>query len=403
MNICLISEEFPPETGWGGIGTYSYVLALGLTELGHRVHVISRSWGEDSCRDLGGVRLHRLSVPEPSWRRGTYTVNTYFYATREILYWNYRVSQLVRRIHADEKLDVVESPEFHAQGLWTTLGQRRVPVVVKLHTPAWLCRRLNGVSCGTSSRWDTLLSEHLEYRLARRARMVTSPSRRLADEVARKWRLDARAIRVVPNPVDVDLFCPGEAPPGDRTILYVGRIERRKGVETLIRAMPEVCRSFPGAELRLVGADDPSGPGGSSMVDYLRQRLRELGVAEYAVRFVGRVERAALPDVYRSAAVCVIPSHFENFPYTCLEAMASGCAVVASGVGGIPEIITHEVDGLLVPPGSPEILAAAVNRLLGNPSLTDRLRRQAPATVRSRFSRAVVAEQTAGVYRTVLG
>ena len=60
----------------------------------------------------------------------------------------------------------------------------------------------------------------------------------------RKWRLDARAIWVVPNPVDVDLFCPGDAPPSGDAILYVGRVERRKGVETLVRALPILRNEF---------------------------------------------------------------------------------------------------------------------------------------------------------------
>src|SRR5207245_2588320 len=110
----------------------------------------------------------------------------------------------------------------------------------------------------------------------------------------------------------------------------------------------------PQARVRFVGQDHPSGPGGASMSDHLRRRLRDAGVPDAAVEFRGAVARTALPAVYRSAAVCVVPSLYENFPYTCLEAMASGCAVVASAAGGIPEIVTHEVDGLLVPPDRPD-------------------------------------------------
>jgi glycosyltransferase involved in cell wall biosynthesis len=231
--------------------------------------------------------------------------------------------------------------------------------------------------------------------------MITSPSRRLAVDVSKRWRLNPRSVRIIPNPVDSDLFRPGGAPPRNLQVLYVGRMERRKGVETLIDAMPNVLRAFPGAEVRLVGQDDPSGPGGSSMTTYLRGRSRELGLPDGAVHFTGRVDRFDLPGVYRDAAVCVIPSLYENFPYTCLEAMASGCAVVASDAGGIPEIVTNEVDGLLVQPGRPERLGAAILRLLGDSTLANRLRRQAPATIRDRFSRAKVAQETLRAYQSL--
>jgi glycosyltransferase involved in cell wall biosynthesis len=402
MKICLISEEFPPETGWGGIGTYAQILARGLTELGHRVHVIARTWGEDSSQDVDGVQLHRLAVPEPSWRRGTCTLSTHFYATRHVLYWAYRVSQLIRRIHAVERLDIVESPEFHAQGLWTAFRAARIPMVVKLHTPAWLCRRINGGASGTSSRWDTLISEHLEYLLTRAARMITSPSRSLVGQVVRKWRLRARAVRVVPNPVDTDLFCPTGTSPPPGSLLYVGRIERRKGVETLIEAMAQVHREFPAAVLRLVGSDDPSGPNGSSMTQHLRKRCHDLSLPEKTVRFLGPLARAALPEVYRSAAICIVPSLYENLPYTCLEAMGSGCAVVASDAGGIPEIVTADLDGLLVAPGDPVALARSLRRLLADPALLDRLRRRAPETIRDRFGRVTIAKETVRAYETAL-
>jgi glycosyltransferase involved in cell wall biosynthesis len=92
------------------------------------------------------------------------------------------------------------------------------------------------------------------------------------------------------------------------------------------------------------------------MTEHLRSRLKGLGLSPHAIEFPGPADRTALPAVYAGAAVVVIPSLWENFPYTGLEAMAAGRAVGASAVGGIPEIITHEADGLLVPAGSPEAL-----------------------------------------------
>jgi glycosyltransferase involved in cell wall biosynthesis len=406
MNICLISEESPPGMGagmgGGGIGTYAYNLARGLTELGHRVHVIVRGWGNETVHKVGDARVYHVSIAEPSWRRGTYFFNARFGETREILLWNLRVGQVVRHINAVEPLDVIESPEYHAQGLLAALRHRHIPMVVKLHTPAYLLSRVTGASAGWS-RWDTLLSEHLEYRLVRRAWAVTSPSRKMAEDAARQWSLDASAIHVIPNMIDDDLFRPTNATiVGNRTLLYVGQVVRHKGVATLVEALPAILDAFPGIRVRLVGKVDPSEPGTSSMSAQLRQRLREVGISEEVVEFVGPVDRTALPHLYRHAAVCVIPSLWESFGYSCLEAMACGCAVVASAVGGLPEIVTDEADGLLVPPDHPEALAAAVIRLLSDPLLRRRLGARARATVRNRFSLGAISAETARLYRSLL-
>jgi len=203
--------------------------------------------------------------------------------------------------------------------------------------------------------------------------------------------------------IDDDKFRPANGTvAGNRTLLYVGRIARHKGVETLVEALPAILDAVPGTRVLLVGKDHPSGPDVSSMSDYLRRRLQKMGVSEKAVEFVGSVDRTGLPHLYRHAAVCVVPSLWENFPYACLEAMASGCAVVASAVGGVPEIVTDEVDGLLVPPSHPHALAAAVIRLLSDPLLRQRLGARARATVRDRFSLGAACAETARLYQSLV-
>src|SRR5205823_5277371 len=102
------------------------------------------------------------------------------------------------------------------------------------------------------------------------------------------------------------------------TILYVGRLERRKGVETLARAVPTLLQIEPRTKLRFVGGDHPSANGGSSMRAELQKILQVAGPnAAAAVEFTGPVSRTDLPQIYRESDICVIPSLYENFPYTC--------------------------------------------------------------------------------------
>ena len=397
LGVCLISEEMPPETGWGGIGTYTHILASGLAGLGHRVNVIARTWEGDRVCEVNGFFVHRIRVPEPLWRRGSYFWNLRFPESRDILFWNLRVSKILQQIHDRETIDVIETPEYRAQALLSTFRLPKAPLVVKLHTPAVLCRTINGASPG-GSRADTCLSEWAEQALVRRANLITSPSRCLAADVARRWGLESARIRVIPNPIDEQMFCPVGPPGSSADVLYVGRLERRKGVETLIDAVPRVLGRVAGARFRLVGRDHPSGPRGESMVCCLSRRLGKSRITGGVVDFTKPVPRTELPGLYRSAAVCVVPSLYENFPYTCLEAMACGCAVVASRTGGIPEILADGVDGLLVPPGDALALSEAIARLLKDPKFRLALGRRARQTVCERFGRQVIGGRTADAY-----
>jgi glycosyltransferase involved in cell wall biosynthesis len=149
----------------------------------------------------------------------------------------------------------------------------------------------------------------------------------------------------------------------------------------------------PDAQLRLVGDDGGAAQG-------LARRARQLGVAD-AVAFEGARPREELPAVYCSAAVCVVPSRFETFPYTAVEAMACGRALVAARVGGLSEIVRDREDGLLVAPEDPRALAAAVTHLLGDGALRARLGAAARERVLSLFAARLVAERMARRYAEV--
>jgi glycosyltransferase involved in cell wall biosynthesis len=328
-------------------------------------------------------------------------MNLKFAETRQVVWWNVVVSRALARICERERIDVVETPEYHAQGLLATLRQYRLPMIVRLHTPAFVCRELNGKAIG-STAWDTFASEKLEWWLAKRAAVVTSPSRQMAESVAGPWRMGVELIEVVPNPVDDDLFAPGARDGGEAVLLFVGRLERRKGVDTIARALPEIINKHPKARMQFVGNDHPSAPDGGSMQAWVRAYLREQGVGEDRVEFVGPVDRERLPAMYQRAAVCLVPSRYESFGYTCVEAMSCGCATVATRAGALAEIVTDERDGLLVEPDDAAALAQAVTRLLDDRALREGLGRAARETVVARFSRPAVCQQMVDVYlRTV--
>ena len=394
LKVALVAGEDP---GWGGIGSYTGILASGLRDLGLQVHLVLRGWEED-CRSVeDGVVVHRVTVPEPSWRRGTEAVVSRLYVARESLVFSARVGRLLSRLAREEGVAVVETPEFHAPGIVAALRARlsaRPPaVVVRMHTPSYLTTRMDD----EARTHDVRACELLELASARAAAVVTSPSAALAAEVARRWRIDRERIVVVPNPVDAELFEPGGEPEDRDTILVAGRIEPRKGQHVLVEALPAIRRAVPGARVRLVGADGDERDG-VSPVQRLRRRIAELGVEADALLVDPPRPRADLPSVYRSAAVCAVPSSFDNFPYTCLEAMACGRPVVATNAGGPAEMIDSGRDGVLIPADRPAALAQAVVELLHDPARRRRLGEAARAKVLQSFSTPSVAARMERIY-----
>lgn len=189
-------------------------------------------------------------------------------------------------------------------------------------------------------------------------------------------------------------------PKSSLVILYVGRFDRRKGIETLVRA---VSRSnFPGlADIHLIIAGG-SRPGQSDG----RERARiesivdEVGLREYTT-FPGQLDRDRLPYYYGAANVCVVPSHYEPFGLVAIEAMASRIPVVASDVGGLKFTVVPEKTGLLCPPKDDRAFAFAIERILSNPAWEKELGEAARARVTTMFSWQGVAKKLSTLYASM--
>ncbi|HEY7972204.1 MAG TPA: glycosyltransferase family 4 protein, partial [Xanthobacteraceae bacterium] len=204
-----------------------------------------------------------------------------------------------------------------------------------------------------------------QFRLVRptleRAGVVAVPSGFL-DAVFTKYGITTS---VVPNIVNLDAFRPADALPAQPHLLVTRNLEPIYDIATALRAFAIVAGRHAEARLTVAG----SGPDR----DMLEQLARELGIAEH-VRFTGRLDNAELPALYRTASVVVNASLVDNMPISLLEAMASGVPIVSTKVGGIAQMVEHEVTALLVPPKEPVAMANAILRLLGDRQLALRLR-----------------------------
>jgi L-malate glycosyltransferase len=185
----------------------------------------------------------------------------------------------------------------------------------------------------------------------------------------------ARKIAIIPNGLDANRFVASGNRSRRRKIVVVANLRREKGHDVLIDAAPAILERVGDAAFEFVG----EGPERDALVS----RARARGVLD-RITFAGHTED--VPERLARADVFVLPSRTEAFPNAVLEAMASGLPIVATGVGGICELIEHERNGLLVAPGDPETLAAQICRLIDDEALASRLSRSARTHVHARYS-----------------
>jgi glycosyltransferase involved in cell wall biosynthesis len=207
----------------------------------------------------------------------------------------------------------------------------------------------------------------------------------------------ARPIRtvVVYNPVDCDLFTPGDLSRGSNLVLYAGNLIERKGVFALARASGTFLRCLPDANLLFVGREGTPGA---------RRTILELAGTSAAkqIRFMDAVPQKELAQIMRRAAVFAMPSILESFGNVWAEAMASGIPVVASKSSVGPEIVPHGEAGFTVDPESPAQIADAVITLMTNTDLRARFAEVGRRVALERYSLQTSLSRTLGFYRQCL-
>ncbi len=235
----------------------------------------------------------------------------------------------------------------------------------------------------------------------------------------RKAFPDAQATYgVLANGVDTERFCPPTVSrPAGKRILFVGRVSPEKGLHVLLDAMPDVAKHHPDAELLIVGPD--SATPREFLVElsnnqtvralkrfyrndsYYSQLCRQAAASGIRVTFAGAREHSELPEIYRDADVLVNPSLSESFGMSLIEAMSTGTPVVATQIGGMPEIVEHGSNGLLVSPDSATELAAALVQILSDAPGRQSLGESARARAVALYDWSSVAESTRDIYHAV--
>jgi glycosyltransferase involved in cell wall biosynthesis len=393
LHVALISPGWP--LGYpNGIVTYVHHLRSGLLELGHRVSVFAHS---AAGSDLG---IHPVRSSTLSKLR--FTVWSAMQSTPEFSprWLALSVADSLSRLHRDDPIDVVEMEESFGVCHYVQL-KVRIPLVVKLHGPAFL-------TLGGGGGLDTSVRRRIEEEglALRQIRVMMAPSKDTADRTVDHYDLVRTVPRVVRNPIGLRLSSSvrWNAASADRnTILYVGRFDHIKGTDVLLRAFRRMLNRRSGLRLVMVGAQAGTidVEGRAMTLDacincwFSAEQRRQIEVLGHR----SQDEIIALRAVSR---VCVVCSRWESQSNVALEAMAQGCPVVATRAGALPELLVDEVNGLLADSVDDLDLAEKVLRVVDDDCLAERIGAGGRSYVHRVHAPREVAAATVLAYREAI-
>lgn len=345
MRVVFLTGIWPPDVG--GPATHGPDFAVFLRDRGHSVRVVT----------MGDAEPAERPVPVDSIARGRPFVVRYPLVAAT----GFRLAR---------RADVVYATATYAAA---AVAAARRPLVTKLVSdPAYERSRRYGLFSGSLEEFQATgdrrvrALKRLRTVALGRARRIVVPSRYLA-EIAAGWGLDRSKIEVLVNPAPAPQEIDPE-PLDAQTFVFVGRLTEQKALSVALEALREV----DGAKLVLVGDGPERGQ--------LERCATELGVAN-RVRFTGALPRTQVLRHLAGARAAVLSSSWENLPHAAVEALAVGTPVLATAVGGVPEVVRDGENGLLVEPNDPQAFAAALRRVLDDDALRARLAARARPSV----------------------
>lgn len=386
MRILMFSWEYPPRV-IGGLARHVHELAGAMARCAE-VHVITCSVeGSQPVERDQGVWVHRVDPIGP--------------VTDDFLSWAMQLSygMLARAaslVSQDGAFDIVHAHDWMTS--FAGVGMKRAyatPVVATIHATEW--GRNGGLHNATQRRISDI-----EWFLCYEAWRVIICSRHMQAELASIFGIPGDKLRVIPNGVHSEQFQDANVDMArrmyglseeDSVILFVGRLVNEKGVQLLIEAMPKILHYWPSAVLVIAGQGPYEGE--------LRNLAARLGLGG-KVKMVGFVPDEARNALYRLARVAVVPSLYEPFGITALEAMAARAPLVSSDVGGLSEIVRHGENGWKCYAGNVNSLADGMLHVLHSPEAAEQMSEAAYRDILTIYDWRAIADRTFKVYEEVL-
>ncbi len=388
MNICLACREVVVDLH-GGLPRATCDLAVALTRAGHRVTLLT-DVSDAAVPSLDGVDVARVGIGAVADAFPGAAPET---APHNLMHAAAVWREVSRRHVADAPVDVVLAPLWRSEGAVCALDQRW-PTVVSCMTSL---RTLVELDPGYVALPDVSQRLSLEQAALRRSPYLHGLTHAVLDKTILDHGLAPRATAVIGRGVtDRAGGRSGVPRKGGVHILFVGRIEHRKGADVLLAAASRLVAD--GAAVRVTFAGPPADPG---LTASLQTVLAESDALRARVTFAGHVADEELTDLYASADVVCLPSRYESHGIVLIEAMMFGTAIVTCAAGGIGEVVQDEHTALVVPPDDVGALTAALRRVLADDALRRRLGDAARSAYEHRFEPDAVADAMAAFFLRV--
>jgi glycogen synthase len=391
MRIAFISYEFPPDTGKGGIGTYVHQITAALAANNWDVHVFTATnKPENYFYTLNNVKVHRVVANSPQQFKLN-VVNAF-------------VSQ-----HNVTAFSVIESAEIHGNAWEIKKAIPTLPLVVRLHAPNYLVESLKKKYIPFSAKLRFLLGalkkgkwdlgfwrsyNHLsdeDFLFTQLADGITAPSKVMKNWAVYNWKISPKKIKIIPNVFVASpafLKMPISNTP-HKKIVFFGRLNVLKGLVNATKAIKKILNKHTDWQFLVIGDDGLSPNGKQSLKQWM---INELHPYNNRVIFKNGMHYDALASAIEKTDIVILPSLFESFSYTCVEAMAAGKAVVASKQTAMADLITHGKNGLLVDAYNVNSIYTAINLLITNTLLMQQISVDAKNTISNNFSNSSIQQ-----------
>ncbi len=367
MKIAIYSPVWPARTESNGIVTYTSHIVPALRSLGHEVYILTSQ--SSNPADKFTIDLRQFDEKPSFWQRLLFRI---FASSAQ---YQRDSQRLVRGVSCSIKRYAIEVLEIEETfGLSKAISDLdALAVVVRLHGP-WFINR----NTKKPSRKD-LQREMREVAAIEGADLVTGPSKFVIEQTVNRYSLRRREVfSYLPNPIEIPAVQWRLSECDMNNLLFVGRFDAVKGGDLVIQAFGKLASSYPDLTLTFIGPDKGVKSDGGSWIScqtYARSVLSENALARFT--FMGPVPPIELLSYRRRSFVTLFASCVEIFGYTAAEAMALGCPLVASGVGGVAELVEHGKSGLLFSAGDIDGFVSSVETMLNDPAMAVELGKNA--------------------------
>lgn len=319
LKICFVHEEYPDETNFGGIATYQKLMAEYYANHGDDVIVVARG-NHDKNYFENNVHVYRIGASNDS------------NSIKSVKEYRKKVSKLLLNLQNSNKIDIIETPDWGANTIYFE-KYRKVPLVVRLHTPLKIWLKYNNNNFGKA----TNLILEWENHMLKKSDMLISCSELLKKNMMNEYSLN-KEIFILPNPYNNKDFNNLNYKENSN-IIFIGSLEERKGAINFAKALNIILKKKQSINVYIVGKDTTRNNKNIStkkyMLDIIDNKFYD------RIKFIGQVDNAKVNYYLNIAKLAVFPSIFDNFPYVVLEAMSTGKYIICSDNMGVTNLVEN--------------------------------------------------------------